>query len=90
MSELARIAKNNSVQAPIAIWCDNKGAVDKLNRLQIPVNSNSQHFDLIQIIQQIMQESHMTFSFYWIKRHQDENNELDELTRSKYLNMIVD
>ena len=90
MSELAHIAKNNSVQASIAIGCDNKGAVEKLNRLQIPVNPNSQHFDLIQTIQQIMQESHMTFSFYWIKSHQDDNNELNELTRSEYLNVIVD
>ena len=32
----------------------------------------------------------MAFSFYCIKSHQDDNNELNELTRSEYLNVIVD
>ena len=90
MAEISHISKEHTVQASIAIGCDNRGAVEKLNNLQIPVSSNTQHFDLLQMIQQIMQRSQMKFSFYWIKSHQDEQNDLSDLTRSEYLNVLVD
>jgi len=90
MAEIAHISKVHSVEAAISIGCDNKGAVDKLNRLQVPVSSNSHHFDLFQTIQQIVQRSQMKFSFHWIKGHQDDNNDVHTLSRDEYLNVIVD
>ena len=80
MAEISHISIEHSVQSSIIIGCDNRGAVDKLNNLQITVSSNTQHFDLIQVIQQIIQNSQMTFSFYWINSHQDEQNDLTDLT----------
>ena len=80
MAEISHISTEHSVQASIAIGYNNRGAVDKLNNLQILVSSNTQHFDLIQVIQQIIQNSQMTFSFYWINSHQDEQNDLTDLT----------
>ena len=38
----------------------------------------------------MIQNSQMTFSFYWIESHQDEKNDLNDLTRSEYLNVLVD
>ena len=90
MTEIVHISKVHSVEAAISIGFDNKGAVDKLNRLQVPVSSNTHHFDLFQTIQQIVQMSQMKFSFHWIKGHQDDNKDSHTLSRDEYLNVIVD
>ena len=71
MAEISHMAKVHLVRASIAIGCDNRGAVDKLNTLQIPVSPNTQHFDLLQGIETIIQESLVRLSFYWIKIHQN-------------------
>lgn len=89
MAEIAYISNKHSVVTTISIGCDNKGAVDKLNDLQIPVSPNTHHFDLLQYIQQIRKNSQIQFSFYWIKSHQDDHKDLQELPREEYLNVIV-
>ena len=61
MAEISHISTEHSVQPSIAIYCDNRGVVNKLNNLQIPVSSNTQHFDLIKVIQQMNQNSQRHF-----------------------------
>ena len=88
VAEIEYISKGHLVDATISIGCNNKGAVEKLNRLQIPVSSNTHHFHLFQNIQQILKTCQLKFSFYWIKGQQDDNNDIHEFTREEYLTML--
>ena len=90
MTEINYISKHNNISSLIKIGCDSLTVVNLLNNLRTPVSTAANHFDLLQCIQHIQQDSSMAFSYYWIKSHQDSTHTLADLSRDKYLNARVD
>ena len=79
-----------SVWYTISKGWDNKGAVDKLNWLQIPVGPDIHHFNFLQNIQQISKDMSNEILLLLDKGSQDNNNDVHELSREVYLNVLAD
>ena len=81
--------KSLPYQAPL-IHCDNNGVVMHGNEPSRSLKEKQAHADVLQMLKQHVHDNPFESKYKWVKAHQDDTLDWDNMTRLEQLNCRVD
>ena len=83
-----------NIVVTIVAYCDNMECVHKINTSLSPMRGTSRYitadYDIESLLRHIIQTQRVTVSAEWVKSHQDDTKEPEELTYNAQLNIAAD
>ena len=87
---LATLDYDTTIKGSGKIHCDCKGALEAIKNRYAIAEPNRPHYDIIQAIWKIQDETNIKWTLKHVKGHQDANLSVDKLTREEQLNIEAD
>ena len=74
----------------VSLYCDGEGAIDFLNHFNDYIKTSTKHFDILSSITRAIKSTDIKWEFYHVKGHQDDERDIESLSREAQLNIIAD